>query len=293
MNPETATFGKKVEALEIKARRLSQQLLLGGYRSLLRGRGMTFHGVRAYEYGDEIRDIDWNVTARTGAPHVKIFEEERTLTIVLLVDGSDSTFFGSADPDRHRFIAELGAVLAFSTLERQDNIGLVVFGAGVETYLPPRRGKQQALQIIRTLLKMKPGGRQTDIGMVLKFARRMFRQPSVFLLLSDFFSRDFSTELKVLALRHEVVGLHIRDPLEESLPEVGLLCIRDPESGEIGWLDTADKEAMRRYSGCSRRFREDLRAMFGRSGADLISLRTTDDYVSTLVRFFNERITRK
>jgi len=280
---------KKVRKIEIKTRGLSRHLFTGGYHSAFKGRGMSFSEVRVYQPGDDVRAIDWNVTARTGEAHVKIFEEEREMTVMLLVDVSASSFFGTTGQSKQDVMTEVCAVLAFSAIANNDKVGLLLFTDRVELFIPPQKGRQHTLRIIRELLHLKPAGRGTDVAGALQYARNVVRKRSVCFLLSDFLSSDFEAPLRIFSKRHDCIGLHAWDPRERTLPDVGLLRIADSESQATGWVDTTDPDFRRAYT---RRFEQRVQALretFGRAGADFISLPTTDSYVQALLRFFEKR----
>ena len=286
---ETSELLKKVRKVEIKTRGMSRHLFAGGYHSAFKGRGMSFSEVRQYQFGDDVRNIDWNVTARTGEPHIKIFEEERELTVMLLVDVSRSAFFGSARPTKREFLTELCAVLAFSALENNDKVGVLFFSDRPELFLAPQKGRQHALRIIRELLNFEPSGQKTDLGRALQFTRNVLKKRSVCFLLSDFLADDYGKALRVLARRHDCVGLHCWDARERSLPDLGLLNITDAESGRSGWVDTTDPDWRRRYTA---RFLENLasaRYNFQQAGADFLSLPTHEPYIQPLLHFFEQR----
>ncbi len=286
---DTAELIKKVRKVEIKTRGLSRHLFTGGYHSAFKGRGMSFSEVRQYQFGDDVRNIDWNVTARTGEPHIKIFEEERELTVMLLVDVSRSAFFGSARPTKREFLTELCAVLAFSALENNDKVGLLFFSDRPELFLAPQKGRQHALRIIRELLNFEPSGQKTDLARALQFTRNVLKKRSVCFLLSDFLANDYGKALRVLSRRHDCVGLHCWDARERSLPDLGLLNVADAETGQSSWVDTTDPDWRRRYTA---RFLENLAAArynFQQAGADFLSLPTHEPYIQPLLHFFEQR----
>lgn len=286
---DTAELIKKVRKVEIKTRGLSRHLFTGGYHSAFKGRGMSFSEVRQYQFGDDVRNIDWNVTARTGEPHIKIFEEERELTVMLLVDVSRSAFFGSARPTKREFLTELCAVLAFSALENNDKVGLLFFSDRPELFLAPQKGRQHALRIIRELLNFEPSGQKTDLARALQFTRNVLKKRSVCFLLSDFLANDYGKALRVLSRRHDCVGLHCWDARERSLPDLGLLNVTDAETGQSSWVDTTDPDWRRRYTA---RFLENLAAArynFQQAGADFLSLPTHEPYIQPLLHFFEQR----
>lgn len=286
---DTGELLKKVRKLEIKTRGLSKHLFSGEYHSAFKGRGMSFSEVREYQYGDDVRSIDWNVTARTGDPHIKIFEEERELTVMLLVDLSGSSFFGSRRQMKHEIITEICAVLAFSAIQNNDKVGVLFFTDRIELFIPPKKGKQHILRIIRELLQVEPVGHQTDIGLALEFFNNLIKKRSIVFLLSDFMDRGYDKPLRVTARRHDLVGLHIYDPRERDLPKMGLLRVRDPESGALRWIDSSVSMYRRQFREGFEKNEENMRQLFFRSGADLAPIRTDEPYVQKLLQFFQRR----
>lgn len=280
---------KQVRKVEIKTRGLSRHLFTGGYHSAFKGRGMSFSEVRVYQPGDDVRAIDWNVTARTGEPHVKIFEEERELSVMLLVDVSGSSFFGTAAKSKQEMMTEICAVLSFSAISNNDKVGLLLFSDRIEQFIPPKKGRQHTLRIIRELLNLQPAGRGTDVGQALQYARNVLRKRSVCFILSDFMSAGFDAPLRIFAKRHDCIGLHCWDPREQRLPDVGLLRVADAETGTTNWVDTTDPEFRRRYTRVFEQHVSDIQEQFRRAGADFLSLPTTDSYVQALLRFFEQR----
>ena len=287
---DQAELLKKVRKIEIKTKGLSRQLFSGGYHSAFKGRGMSFSEVRQYQYGDDVRNIDWNVTARTGEPHVKIFEEERELTLMLLVDTSASSFFGSRELSRQELLTEVCAVLAFSAIANNDKVGVLFFAEEVELFIPPKKGRQHILRIIRELVAHKPAKGKTKVGLALEHVQHMMKKRCVCFILSDFLAPDFSTQLRVLSRRHDVVGVHCRDVRERELPNVGLLNIRDAESGEAMWVDTTDPDFRKNYTAQFDKRLEGMKQLFSRSGADFLSLSTSEPYANSLMRFFEQRM---
>jgi uncharacterized protein (DUF58 family) len=286
---DTTELLKKVRKIEIKTRGLSRHLFTGGYHSAFKGRGMSFSEVRVYQPGDDVRTIDWNVTARTGEPHVKIFEEERELSVMLLVDLSRSSFWGTVAHTKKELMTEICAVLAFSAIANNDKVGLMLFTDRVELFIPPQKGRQHTLRIIRELLHLEPVGRGTDLAGALQYARNVLRKRSVCFILSDFIASDFEAPLRILGKRHDCIGLHSWDPREREMSDLGLLRVADVESGALGWIDTSDPEYRSNYT---RRFDERsrlTRALFSRAGVDLLSIKTTDSYAQALLRFFEQR----
>lgn len=286
---ETGDLLKKVRKLEIKTRGLSKHLFSGEYHSAFKGRGMSFSEVREYQYGDDIRSIDWNVTARTGTPHIKIFEEERELTVMLMVDLSGSSFFGSRRLMKHEIITEICAVLSFSAIQNNDKVGVIFFTDRIELFIPPKKGKKHILRIIREFLQIEPAGKKTDIGLALEYFNNLIKKRSIAFMLSDFMDRDYEKPLRVAARRHDLVGIHIYDPRERELPRMGLLRIRDPESGSLRWIDTSVGMYRRQYQEGFEKNKEYMRHHFFRSGADVVPIQTDEPYVQKLLKFFQGR----
>lgn len=283
---------RKVRAIELSTRHLVDDFFGGEYHSVFKGMGMEFDEVREYAPGDEVRSIDWNVTARMGRPFIKRYREERELTVLLVVDASASGLFGSRDRLKSEVIAEVASVLAFSAIRNQDKVGCLIFTDRVEMYIPPTKGHRHVLRIIRELLYFKPAGSGTDLATALEALGRLLKRRAVIFLVSDFIAPDFETPLRLAARRHDLVALQVRDPLEETLPDVGLLQVRDAETGERVWLDTGD-------AGVRRHFREEaaVRAarfsqLCARHGVDEIRLDASEDYTRPLVQFFRRRAKR-
>ena len=238
---------KKVRRIEIKTKGISKHLLSGEYHSAFKGKGMSFSEVRAYQFGDDVRNIDWNVTARTNDPFVKVFEEERELTVMLMIDISASSFFGSGAQNKRALITELAAVLSFSAIQNNDKVGVIFFSSQIERFIPPKKGKQHILMIIRELLNIQPVHKGTNIAVALEYFNNLVKKRSISFLISDFIAEPFETPLRIAKKRHDVIGIHVYDKLEEKIPAVGLLPIRDPESGKKVWIDTNDKAFSQKY----------------------------------------------
>ncbi|MBN8679135.1 MAG: DUF58 domain-containing protein [Chitinophagales bacterium] len=280
---------KKVRKIEIKTRRITRNLFTGGYHSAFKGRGMSFSEVRQYQFGDDVRDIDWNVTARTGEPHIKIFEEERELTVMLMVDISGSAFFGTTGQWKQELLTEICALLAFSADSNNDKVGLLLFSDQPELFIAPKKGRQHTLRIIRELLNVQPADRGTDLSAAIQFVRNVLKKKSVCFVLSDFQGNGYEAALRILAQKHDSVGIHCWDPRERELPNVGLLQVKDAETGHTTWLDTSNPLVRNDYA---RRF-DDTRAAaqsaFRSAGADFLSLQTSESYASVLLHFFENR----
>ncbi len=268
---------------------MSKHIFSGEYHSAFKGRGMSFSEVRSYQYGDEVRDIDWNVTARTGEPHIKVFEEERELTIMLLVDASRSVFFGTTETWKHEWIAEVAAVLGFSALQNNDKVGLILFTDQVELYIPPQKGRQHLLRIIRELLYFTPKGAMTNIKIPLEYLMHVIKKKCVAFVLSDFLSPGYGDTLRLASKRHDIIGIHVHDPAEQDLPPAGLIKVKDPETGISALIDAADvsvREFIREnYKKHSREFSE----QFKRANCDTMMLATDQSYIQEFHRFFKSR----
>lgn len=286
---ETAELLKKVRKVQIKTRRLSRHLFTGGYHSAFKGRGMSFSEVRQYQWGDDVRTLDWNVTARTGDPHIKIFEEEREQTLMLLVDVSGSTFFGTRGQFKQEILTEICAVLAFSAIDNQDKVGAVLFSDRVEQFIPPKKGLSHTLRILRELLNTKPNNRGTDLAGALQFTRNVLRQHSVCFILSDFLANNYESPLRVMAKRHDCVGIQVWDVRERELPDVGLLQMLDAETGESVWRDTTDPDFRKQYTQHFIENLDNARRIFRQAGADFLSISTHESYATALLHFFEKR----
>ncbi len=286
---ETSELLKKVRKIEIKTRGLSRHIFSGEYHSAFKGRGMSFSEVRDYQYGDDVRNIDWNVTARTGDPHIKIFEEERELTVMLVIDLSGSSFFGTTNQMKNELLTELTAVLAFSAINNNDKVGVLFFTDRIEKFIPPKKGKQHILRIIRELLNFEPEGKGTDLGMAMEYLNNLIKKRSITFVLSDFMSVGYETPLRIAARRHDVIGMHLYDLREAELPNVGLIRAVDAETGKVGWIDTAIPEVREAYAKNFNRNLDYFKNAFRKTGADTVSIRTDEKYVNTLLRFFKKR----
>ncbi len=286
---ESSELLKKVRKIEIKTRGLSKHLFSGEYHSAFKGRGMSFSEVRDYHYGDDVRNIDWNVTARTGDPHVKIFEEERELTVMVVVDVSQSSFFGTVNQMKNSILTEICAVLAFSAINNNDKVGVLFFTDKVEKFIPPKKGKQHILRIIRELLNFKPESQGTDIGKALEYLNNIIKKRSITFVLSDFLAQGYETPLRIAARRHDIIGVHLYDPREESLPNVGLIRAVDAETGAEKWIDTALASVRDQYADFFKKNVDYFRSSFLKSGADSVSIRTDESYVNALLKFFKKR----
>ncbi|MBX5438568.1 MAG: DUF58 domain-containing protein [Thermoflavifilum sp.] len=287
---DTTELLKKVRKIEIKTKGLSNHIFSGEYHSAFKGRGMSFSEVREYTFGDDVRAIDWNVTARFSHPYVKIFEEERELTVMLLVDISHSALFGTVHQTKRDLITEICAVLSFSAIQNHDKVGVVFFSKGIEKYIPPKKGSSHTLLIIRDLLSMQASQQGTDIAGALRFFNNAVKKRAIVFLLSDFFAGQYEDALQIVARKHDLIGIHVYDPHERELPAVGLVKMMDAETGETLWLDTWDAQVRKKYAEQFQQHLQYCKNAFTRSGASLISIRTDEDYVRILQGFFARRI---
>ena len=291
---DTSDLLKKVRKIEIKTRGLSNQLFAGEYHSAFKGSGMTFNEVRDYHPGDEIRKIDWNVTARFNSPFVKVFEEEREMTVMLLVDTSASEFFGTRVQLKKELITEICAVLSFSAIQNNDKIGVIFFGNEVEKFIPPKKGKSHILRIIRELISFEPQTQGTNIGEALRYLTNAIKKKSTAFLLSDFIDdKNYESALKVANKKHDLIGLRIYDRLQEDLPNIGLVPFYDAESGSTVLVDTSSKSVRADYNLNSRKQREDLFNQFKKAGIDYANISTQDNYVRPLMNLFKKRERRR
>jgi uncharacterized protein (DUF58 family) len=280
---------RKIRALEIKTKGLVQTAFAGDYHSVFKGRGMNFEDVREYQPGDEIRSIDWNVTARMGSAFVKKFTEERELTVMLVVDVSASGDFGSALQSKRELAAEVACLLAFSAIRNNDKVGLILFTDRVELFIPPKKGRSHTLRVIREILFFEPLGIGTDAGLALDYLNKLIARRAVVFFISDFQTADFSRELAASSRRHDFVAVHINDQREEDLPDVGIITLEDAETGEQIEVNTRDRRLRSRFAELARVHQTELKRMFRRKNIDAISLRTGDDYLPALRSFFKQR----
>jgi uncharacterized protein (DUF58 family) len=280
---------KKVRKLEIKSRGLSSELFSGQYHSAFKGRGMSFSEVREYQPGDDIRTIDWNVTARFNHPYVKVFEEERELTIMLVVDMSGSKDFGTQNMFKMEMVTEVCAVLAFSSLQNNDKVGVIFFSDQIEKYIPPKKGKSHVLRIIRELIDFRPEHKKTNIDQAIRFLTNVTRKRCTAFILSDFMAPSFNDSLRIAARKHDVVALQVCDPREAILPDVGLVQFLDAETGEIQWVDTSDRAVRKTYEVNYRKQDDLIKNTFARSGVDMAVLRTDKSWVQPLSNLLKRR----
>ena len=277
---------RKVRKIQIRTSHVVDDLLAGGWHSAFKGRGIEFEEVRPYQSGDDVRSIDWNVTARAGQPFIKLFREERELTVILLVDASASLFFGSTSQTKHELVTEVAATLAFSAIKNQDKVGLTLFSEQVEYSLPPRKGVNDVLRLIRTLLLHRPEKQGTNLRVVLEHLNRTVKRRSVVFLLSDFQDSDFEKPLRIAARRHDLIPIVVSDDREKALPPVGLLPLRDAESGAIRWFDTSSRRHRFLFTRAVEKREQTRETLFKKLGLRSIQLSTGEDYVEALQRFF-------
>ncbi len=286
---DTKELLKKVRKIEIKTRRLSDHIFGGEYHSTFKGRGMTFSEVRQYQFGDDVRSIDWNVTARYNEPYVKVFEEERELTMMLMVDVSGSAMFGTTNQFKKDIITEISATLAFSALQNNDKAGLMLFSDEVELYIPPKKGKSHVLRIIRELLEFKPKSNRTDIAEALKFLSSVMKKRAIVFVLSDFISDDYEKTLKISGNKHDLTGIRIYDEREEVIPNLGMVQMQDAETGRVQLVNTQSKSVRNAYGEYYRQRVDYFTETFTKSGCGTLSCRVDESYVKKLLGYFKRR----
>ena len=286
---DTKELLKKVRKIEIKTKGLSSQVFSGEYHSAFKGRGMAFSEVREYMPGDEIRTIDWNVTARFNRPYVKVFEEERELTVMLIVDISASESFGTKERLKREIIAELCAVLAFSATQNNDKIGLTLFTNQIELYVPPKKGKKHILRIIRELIEFEPKEKKTDIKEAIRYFTNMVKKRSIAFIVSDFIDNDFEDALKVANKKHDIVALKIEDEIENEIPNVGLIQLKDNETGQTKWINTSSKKTRTKYKANAIKRNRELKETFRKAGVDYTTITTNQPYIIPLMNLFKQR----
>lgn len=286
---ETKDLLKKVRKIEIKTRRLTNNIFGGEYHSAFKGRGMTFSEVRNYQFGDDVRTIDWNVTARYNEPFVKVFEEERELTLMLLVDVSGSEFFGTDNVLKKNIVTEISATLAFSALQNNDKVGLILFSDEVELYIPPSKGKTHVLRIIRELIEFKPKSKKTDISEALQFLIGVIKKKSIAFILSDFISENYEKTLKICAKKHDLTGIRIFDKMEERIPNMGIISMFDQETEEVKMIDTSSHSLRKKYELFNKVNSKRFNQVFSKHGAGTLNCRTDESYVKKLLSYFKTR----
>ena len=289
----TSALLKKVRKIEIKTKGLSNHIFAGEYHTAFKGKGMAFSEVREYQPGDDIRSIDWNVTARYNSPFVKVFEEEREMTVMLLIDVSASGNFGTQEQFKRELATELAAILAFSAINNNDKVGVIFFTDKLEQFIPPKKGKSHILRIIREVLAFEPTGKGTDIVGALEYFSAVIKKRSICFILSDFMSKEFDRPLKIASKKHDLVALRIHDIREDTLPNVGLVPMQDAETEKMLFVDTSSKKVRDNFAKNRAQATEKLRKLFPASGVDLIDITTGTDYVKPLINFFKTRGKRR
>jgi uncharacterized protein (DUF58 family) len=283
---------KQVRQIEIKTKGLVNQVFSGEYHSVFKGRGMEFSEVREYQFGDDIRNIDWNVTARFGHPFIKIFEEERELTVMLLVDLSGSLIFGTIEKTKQQVAAELSAILAFSAMKNNDKVGLLLFTDKIEKFVPPRKGRVHVLRIIREVLSFEPVGKTTNIKAALEYMNNAIKKKSIVFLLSDFMDSGYEKILRIVGKKHDLIGVVLDDPREKEIPKMGLIKFTDAETGRERWIDTSSKNFQKNLASLRWNNMEKLKSLFTSGRIDNIEVHTGENYIKPLVRFFRLRESR-
>ena len=286
---DTKELLKKVRKIEIKTRRLSDHIFGGEYHSTFKGRGMTFSEVRQYQFGDDVRNIDWNVTARYNEPYIKVFEEERELTMMLMVDISGSELFGTTNQFKNEIVTEISATLAFSALQNNDKVGIILFSDQIELFIPPKKGKTHALRIIRELLEFKPKSNKTDIAQALKFLSSVMKKKAIVFVLSDFIDDGYEKTLKITGSKHDLTGIRVFDEREESIPNLGMIQVEDAETGKLKLVNTQSKKVRNAYAKFHRERVTYFKESFTKSGCGTLDCRVDESYVKKLLGYFKRR----
>tara|TARA_R110002051_G_scaffold71624_5_gene129417 strand:+ start:56117 stop:56983 length:867 start_codon:yes stop_codon:yes gene_type:complete len=286
---DTKELLKKVRKIEIKTRRLSDHIFGGEYHSTFKGRGMTFSEVRQYQFGDDVRNIDWNVTARYNEPYIKVFEEERELTMMLMVDISGSELFGTTNQFKNEIVTEISATLAFSALQNNDKVGIVLFSDQIELFIPPKKGKTHVLRIIRELLEFKPKSNKTDIAQALKFLSSVMKKKAIVFVLSDFIDDGYEKTLKITGSKHDLTGIRVYDEREETIPNLGMVQLKDAETGKIQLVNTQSKKVRNAYAEYNRERVIYFKESFTKSGCGVLDCRVDESYVKKLLGYFKRR----
>lgn len=289
---ETLDLLKKVRKIEIKTRGISNQIFSGQYHSAFKGRGMAFSEVREYQYGDDIRNIDWNVSARLSHPYIKIFEEERELVVMLIVDVSGSNEFGTQKQLKEESITEIAAVLAFSAIHNNDKVGVIFFSNKVEKFIPPKKGPSHILRIIRELIDFKPENRETNISEALRYFTNVMKKRCIAFIFSDFIDNKFEDALKIANKKHDIIAVRIFDKRETELPRIGLIKVKNAETGKLSWVDTSSAQTRKNYNNWFKNLDQDLNELFIRSGIDAVNISTDEDYIKPLIQLFKKRESR-
>jgi len=286
---ETSELLKKVRKIEIKTKGLSKQIFAGEYHSAFKGRGMSFSEVREYQFGDDVRNIDWNVTARFNKPYIKVFEEERELTVMLLIDMSGSKNFGTKQRFKDELVTEIAAVLSFSAIQNNDKIGVIFFTDKVEKFIPPKKGRKHILRIIRELIDFTPESKQTNISEALRYFTSAIKKRCTAFVISDFMDKNFEKALQIANHKHDIIALQIFDQRETQLPPIGLVKMKDAESGKEFWINTSSKKLRRKFETDRLKFDANIKDTFAKSGVDFVKIKTDDDYIKSLLMLFKKR----
>ena len=286
---DTKEILKKVRKIEIKTRRLSDHIFGGEYHSTFKGRGMTFSEVRQYQFGDDVRAIDWNVTARYNEPYIKVFEEERELTMMLMVDVSGSELFGTSEQFKKDTITEIAATLAFSAIQNNDKVGLIIFTDEIELFIPPKKGKSHVLRIIRDLIEFKPKSRKTDIAQAFKFLSNVMKKKAIVFMLSDFMTEGYENTLKIVGNKHDITGIRVYDKHDEEIPNLGMVPMLDAESHQVQLINTSSKRVRKNYKANALRLADYYYSSFKKSGAGTIDTRVDESYVKKLLGYFKHK----
>lgn len=286
---EATELLKKVRKIEIKTRGLSRHIFAGEYHSAFKGRGMAFSEVREYQFGDDIRTLDWNVTARFNHPYIKVFEEERELTVMLLIDVSGSKEFGTQIQLKQEQMTEIAAVLSFSAIHNNDKVGVIFFSSNIEKFIPPKKGRKHILRIIRELIYFKPENRETNIAEALRYFTNVIKKRSIAFIISDFIDSNFDDALTIANKKHDIIALKIYDKRETEIPSIGLVKMMDAETGKYIWVDTSNKKVRNTFNSWWKSSEKQLKEIFTKSGVDSVSIRTDEDYVKPLMNLFKRR----
>jgi len=289
---ETLDLLKKVRKIEIKTRGISNQIFTGQYHSAFKGRGMAFSEVREYQYGDDIRNIDWNVSARLSHPYIKIFEEERELVVMLIVDVSGSNEFGTRKQLKEEVITEISAVLAFSAIQNNDKVGIIFFSNKVEKFIPPKKGTSHILRIIRELIDFKPDNRETNINEAMRYFTNIMKKRCIAFVFSDFMDKNFEDALKIANKKHDLIAVRIFDERETELPKIGLIKGKNAETGKLNWVDTSNAATRKNYKNWYSNIDKNLNDFFARNGIDSVNISTDQDYIKPLIQLFKKREAR-
>jgi uncharacterized protein (DUF58 family) len=286
---EASELIKRVRKIEIKTRGLTQHIFAGQYHSAFKGKGMTFSEVREYQYGDDIRNVDWNVTARFNHPYSKVYEEERELTVMLMVDVSGSRDFGTHQQMKKSMITEIAAVLAFSAIQNNDKVGVILFSDRIEKFIPPKKGRTHILRIIRELIDFEPVSRRTNLTEPLRYLTNAIKRRSIAFLISDFLGTDFEESVRIAKKKHDIIGVWVYDIRETDIPSVGLIKLKDAETGEEQWVDSSSRFVRETYRNAWKKRQDDMKELFKKTGVDYVSVATDQDYVKPLISLFKHR----